>query len=65
MADLEAVIDPESSARIEEVTDDACGAQSPTTENSETVSDPMVQSRSTDEDEDFLLSEWPPRFTIT
>ena len=48
--DLEAVIDPDSSAQVEEVTDDACGAQSPTTENSETVSDPMEQSRSADED---------------
>ena len=62
MADLEAVIDLDSSAQIEEVTDDdACGAQSPTTENSETVSDPMVQSQSTDEDDDFLPSEWPPQ----
>ena len=61
MADLEAVIDPDSSAQIEEVTDDACGAQSPTTEDGETVPDPMVQSRSTDEDEDFLPSEWPPQ----
>ena len=61
MADLEAVIDPDSSAQIEEVTDDACGAQSPTTEDSKTVPDPIVQSRSTDEDEDFLPSEWPPQ----
>ena len=50
MADLEAVIDPDSSAQIEEVTDDACGAQSPTMEDNETLPDPMVQSRSTDEE---------------
>ena len=51
-------IEPDSNAQVEEVTHDTCRQ---TTENSEKVSDPKEHSRSADDDENFLPSEWPPQ----